>query len=144
MEYDNKAGRKYDVDKARYELIPPEFMEALAMLYAKGAEKYEPRNWELGMSWSRLFGAMMRHAWAWFRGERDDPETEIHHMVAVAWNAIALYTHEIRGIGDSDRPSCKGAEAGEEKEEQPSEGAGRGKVPAKSYWWEAKEIGGGR
>lgn len=97
-------GRKYDSDKVRYELIPPEPLEALANLYAVGAKKYAPRDWEKGMAWCRIFGSLMRHAWAWFRGQTIDAETGTHHMIAVAWNAFAIYTYETRRVGEDDRP----------------------------------------
>lgn len=109
MEYDNSNGRKYDQDKPRYELIPPEAIEALAKLYGEGAKKYEARNWEKGMSWSRIFGALMRHAWSWFRGESYDKETGSHHLINAAWNCIAGYVYEIRQIGEDDRPKQKEA-----------------------------------
>lgn len=100
-----ETGTKFDRDKTlRYELIPPEGLEALAELYAIGAKKYGDRNWEKGLSWCRVFGAMMRHAWAWFRGEKYDPIDKQHHMIAVAWNALALYTYELRKTGQDDRP----------------------------------------
>lgn len=98
-----------DAGKPRYDLIPPEFMEALASHYGAGAGKYADRNWERGMSWSRCFRPLMSHAWKWFRGETydDDPSMpgyRAHHMVAVAWNAIALYTYEVRQMKGDDRP----------------------------------------
>lgn len=98
-------GVKFDNEKIRPELFPPEAFEALCDLYAKGAKKYGDRNWELGMSWSRLFGALMRHAWAWFRRESYDPELQTNHMLNVAWNAIGLYVYETRKIGTDDRPN---------------------------------------
>jgi hypothetical protein len=98
---------RYDDDKAAFDLIPPEAMEALAWHYTRGARKYERRNWEKGMNWCRCFGSMMRHAWAWMRGEDFDPETSSHHMIAVAWNAIALFSYSYRGIGKDDRPQVK-------------------------------------
>lgn len=52
----------------------------------------------------------MRHAWAWFRGEKLDPVDRQHHMIAVAWNALALYTYELRGTGQDDRPRTAAAE----------------------------------
>ena len=97
------GGKKFDDGKARYELMPPEALEALAQLYTAGAQKYGDRNWERGMSWGRLFGALMRHAWLWFRGESYDPETKAHHMIAVAWNAVGLYVFETRKVGTDDR-----------------------------------------
>lgn len=105
---DIATGVKFDQDKPRYDLIPPEFMDQLATLYARGAKKYADRNWEKGMKPTRIFGALMRHAWAWMRGETHDPETGAHHMVAVAWNAIAIVTYHERGMED-DRPSIQKA-----------------------------------
>jgi len=104
-------GRKLDGGKCRYELIPPEALEALAQLYTDGAAKYGDRNWERGMSWSRLFGAMCRHGWKWFRGEDYDvdPQTGAvtHHLVQVAWNAFAIYTLAMRGETQyDDRPKA--------------------------------------
>ena len=94
---------KKDDGKPRFELLPPEPLFGLAELYAFGARKYADRGWEKGMSWSRIFGAMMRHAWKWMRGEDFDDETGAHHMIAVAWNAFALYTYYVRKIGKDDR-----------------------------------------
>jgi hypothetical protein len=90
--YETKTepGKRYDVGKPRYDLIPPEVLDQLAMLYTVGADKYEERNWEKGMSWSRVFNPLMRHAWAFWRGETHDPETKMNHMIHVAWNALAL------------------------------------------------------
>lgn len=95
---------KKDYGKSRLDLIPPEPLLELGNLYAFGAVKYADRGWEEGMSWGRIFGAMMRHGWKWMRGEDIDPETGIHHMIAVAWNAFALYTYSVRNLGKDDRP----------------------------------------
>lgn len=105
------GGLRFSEGKPRYDLIPPEFMEALANHYAQGARKYADRNWERGMSWCQCFRPLMSHAWKWFRGEKYDedpamPGYKAHHMVAVAWNAIALYVYETRQIGKDDRPIC--------------------------------------
>lgn len=97
------GGLRYDANKARYDLLPPEAMDALAMHYAKGAAKYADRNWERGMSWGKCFASLMRHAWAFWKGEDIDQETGTHHMVAVAWNAIAIFTYHSRKIGIDDR-----------------------------------------
>lgn len=97
------GGRKDDAEKPRWELVPPE-IEELAVMYTQGAKKYGDRNWEQGMSYGRIFGALMRHAWAFWRGQEFDPETKVHHMVAVAWNAVALYVYTVRKIGEDNRP----------------------------------------
>ncbi len=99
---DNK-GLRYDDNKPRYDLIPPEAMDELALLYTIGAKKYAERNWERGMNWGKVFGSLMRHAWKWMRGQEYDEETGVHHMIHVAWNAIALYIYYVRKIGLDDR-----------------------------------------
>lgn len=100
---EQSGGAKADTGKARYDLIPPEALEALAELYSIGAVKYGDRNWEKGLSWGRVFAALMRHAWKWWRGETYDPVDKQHHMIALAWGAIALYTYQIRNVGTDDR-----------------------------------------
>lgn len=101
------AGLRYDQAKPRFDLLPPEAQFALAQLYTIGAEKYPERNWEKGMRWGRCFAAMLRHTWKWWGGEDLDPETGLHHMIHVAWNAITLYTYTERAIGEDDRPTSQ-------------------------------------
>lgn len=94
-----------DDGKSRVDLIPPEAIEALGHLYRVGAAKYAARGWEAGMDWGRCLGAMLRHTYKWMKGEDYDPETGAHHMIAVAWNAFALYTYHVRKLGKDDRSS---------------------------------------
>ena len=96
------TGLRYDTGKLRLDLIPPEWIEALAAVLTVGAVKYAPRNWEKGMAWSKVYGPLMRHVLAWLKGERDDPETKCHHLAHVAWNALALMVYEMRGLGEDD------------------------------------------
>ena len=98
------AGTKYDDGKLRMDLIPSQQIEGLASVFTMGARKYEDRNWERGMKWSKVFRAMLGHAWAFWRGERYDPEDGQHHMVSAVWCALALLCYDLRGIGDDNRP----------------------------------------
>ena len=98
------AGRKDDIGKARYDLIPPEAIDVLAQIYGFGAGKYDDRNWERGLSWGRCFAAAMRHLWAFWRGEDLDPESGMPHTAHAAWNCFALLTYQIRQTGTDDRP----------------------------------------
>ena len=109
-------GLRYNEGKPRYDLIPPEFMEALAHHFRVGALKYADRNWEKGMSWGICFSSLMNHAWKWMRGEEVDQETGSHHMIAVAWNAMAIYIYYKRGIGTDTRNNLTHA-----KQEGPSD-----------------------
>ncbi len=79
----SSAGIKYDGEKPRYDLIPPSTLKALATILTFGANKYAARNWEKGIAWGRVFGALMRHLWAWWGRENKDPETGESHL----WHA---------------------------------------------------------
>lgn len=98
------SGRKDDSGKFRYDLIPAYPLERLAEVYTIGAKKYADRNWELGLGWGRVFAAMMRHAWAWWRGETYDPVDGQHHLSSVAWCAFALMEYEHTKKGEDTRP----------------------------------------
>lgn len=104
---DNGALR-HNEGKPRYDLIPPEFLEALAQLFTDNCTKYPPRNWERGMDWQKMFASLMRHAWAWERKndfDFDEKSGSHHHMVMAAWNCMALYVYHVRKIGVDDRPN---------------------------------------
>lgn len=73
-------GTKYDEGKATYEFLSPEFLEGVAKVLAFGADKYEPWNWAKGIRYGRVFNALMRHLWAWWRGEENDTETGLPHL----------------------------------------------------------------
>jgi len=96
-------GVKFDGGKAAYHLLAPEFLEGTAKVLAFGAVKYGARNWEKGMHWHRPFGAMMRHMWAWWRGEDHDPETGMSHLYHAACCVMFLIAYEERQIGKDDR-----------------------------------------
>jgi hypothetical protein len=99
-----KAGVKFDEGKVRYDLLPPEGVHAVAVILTGGAAKYAPRNWELGMDWSRPFGACLRHLFAWWGGENRDPDTGRSHLWHAACNLFFLIAYEKRGKGTDDRP----------------------------------------
>lgn len=101
-------GHKDDAGKSRVDLIPPEAIFALGDVLGFGATKYKPRNWERGINYGRVFGAAMRHMWAWWRGEQNDPETGMSHL----WHALTCITflvaYESRGMDQfDDRPGSK-------------------------------------
>lgn len=100
-----QEGVKLDAGKPRYELLAPESLEGTARVLTFGATKYADRNWEKGMNWSRVFGALMRHLWAWWRGEEKDPETGESHLHHAACCIMFLQAYEARKAGEDDRPS---------------------------------------
>lgn len=101
--HDGAEGRKDDDGKNRLDLIPPELIFAVGEVLTFGARKYSARNWEKGMSWGRVFGALMRHLWAWWRGDKADPETGLSHLWHAGCCLAFLIAFEARKLGDDDR-----------------------------------------
>ena len=117
-------GVKHDAGKSRMELIPSELLFAVADVLTFGAKKYADRNWELGMNWSRPFGAAMRHLWAWWGGRGPttksylfgdlDAETGFSHLHHAACCLAFLIAYEERGQTEFDDRSKAGDGAGAE------------------------------
>jgi Domain of unknown function (DUF5664) len=100
----DNLGRKNDEDKAPWELAPWDAFWAILQVIKFGARKYEPRNWERGMAWSRLFSATQRHLTAWWMGEHRDSETGYSHLWHAGCCICFLIAYEIRKVGIDDRP----------------------------------------
>lgn len=74
-----------------YDLVPfREIAEAYARVAEKGAKKYSPWNWTLGFTRIQIIGSLLRHTWAYLRGEDHDDETGLLHTDHILWNAAAL------------------------------------------------------
>lgn len=112
---DHIDGGKKESKLARFDLLPPSALYALAEHYGKNCEenggKYPARNWEKGYSWGLSFAALLRHAWQWWGAKiglpgfsEIDEESGSSHMTAVAWHAFALFTYCERNVGTDDRP----------------------------------------
>lgn len=97
-------GRKNDEGKLPYHLLPPDAIEAILGVLDYGALKYGERNWEQGMGWNRPFSALMRHMWAYWKGEDYDPETGQLHLAHAGCCVLFLLGYQLRGIGTDNRP----------------------------------------
>ncbi len=97
---DWSEGTKHDEGKLRMELIPPEALEALARVLTFGAQKYDDRNWEKGIQWSRVYGAALRHLNEWvINGETNaDNETGFSHLEHALCCIAFLVTYEKRDM----------------------------------------------
>ena len=85
------TGAVRDIGEAKgaYELLSPIFLKRLAILLQKGAAKYDARNWEKGMPMGRTFQSLIRHAYQYLEGHRDED-----HLAAVAFNVMLLIHYE--------------------------------------------------
>lgn len=87
------AGRKDDHEKPRADLLSPIALIGTAEVLRYGAAKYAANNWRAGIAWSRLIGALLRHALAFMGGEDVDPESGLPHVDHVACCAMFLQEH---------------------------------------------------
>jgi len=73
-------GRKDDQQKIRTDLYPPASYLSTCRGLTYGANKYEAWNWAKGIKYMRVYGALLRHLFAWVCGEKVDPESGLHHL----------------------------------------------------------------
>jgi hypothetical protein len=90
IQQSSKEAVKFDAEKARYDLVPTHALEMLVAVYTFGARKYDDNNWRKGMKWHRVFGAIMRHLWAFWSGEDNDIESGLPHLAHAAWGCFTL------------------------------------------------------
>jgi len=101
---DTDAGVKHDTDKLRVELLPVDVLKGVAGILSHGAKKYGDRNWERGISYSRLYGATLRHLFAVWEGEDNDAESGLPHIDHALCELMFLSAMMKRRKDLDDRP----------------------------------------
>lgn len=103
-EYDSGMVRDTQEGKARFELLLPlgvpykdQFLVRVAELMARGAEKYDSRNWEKAVGdeeMERFKSSALRHLMQWAAGETDED-----HAAAVVFNLLGYETAKVKRDG---------------------------------------------
>lgn len=99
----NEPAKRSDKGKIRYSLLPWDVVRELVKVYEFGCGKYDKDNWKKGMSWSRVYDSLMRHLQSFWEGEELDPESGLHHLSHVIWNAVTLLWYVSHKTGIDDR-----------------------------------------
>lgn len=96
-----EGGVKFDAGKTLFSLLPWDAVRDVADVFTHGALKYEERNWEKGMLWSRVFDSTQRHLTDWFqKRETFDPDgTGLRNIAQAAWGCLVLLAWELRDEG---------------------------------------------
>lgn len=90
-------GVKFDADKLRYDLVPPEALEQIAEVLTYGARKYAPDNWKtVSDPYARYYAAAMRHMEARRMGEVDDPESGLPHLAHASCCLMFMLWHDVK------------------------------------------------
>lgn len=104
--FDSGMVRDTREGKGRFELITPVALRRLALVYEKGAVKYQARNWEKGSPLSRFADSAQRHLNDYqmislFKREgipldRLPPDVNPNedHLAQAAWNLFCIMHHE--------------------------------------------------
>ena len=91
--YETGATRSADADGVRYDLVPPEGVEAVARAMHVGAVTHGDNNWKKGLRNSILVNHAMRHIVEYMK-EGNTKEDHIGHALAnlmmLKWNEVNL------------------------------------------------------
>jgi hypothetical protein len=90
----SNAGTKYDSGKLMLDLVPPSLEEAVGTILTLGAMKYQRRNWEGGIEYSRVVSALKRHLNEFYKGNLIDSESGKQHLWHAACNIAFLIEFE--------------------------------------------------
>ncbi len=98
---------KHDSGKADWSLMPFEAVEEINKVLEFGANKYAAHNWQLcsGFKYTRVISSLLRHVFAFMRGEDNDPESGISHIAHAGCNIIFLlyYIKNKKRYSNDDR-----------------------------------------
>ena len=90
-----------------YDLVPfQEMTEAYARVAEYGQTKYAAWNWSKGLSRVQILGSLLRHTFAYLRGEERDSGPKgsgLLHTDHILWNAVALVHNVHWGLADGRR-----------------------------------------
>lgn len=96
---------KYDAgqDKPSMGLVPQLALQEVAKVLDFGAKKYSAHNWRLGMDYSRLYDAVLRHMSSYIAGEDNDKESGLSHIAHAACGTLMLLEYILTETGKDDR-----------------------------------------
>jgi hypothetical protein len=100
-----KSGAEREkLDVLPYDLVPfQELTEAYARVAEFGAKKYSPWNWSKGLPRAQLLCSLLRHTFAYLRGEERDSDSGLVHTDHILWNAVTLVHNVHWNLSDERR-----------------------------------------
>lgn len=89
----SRGGKKDDVGKLRWGLLPIEQVEEVVRTLTHGSAKYGDDNWKKVAPWQYI-DAHGRHIAAWLKGEKKDPGSKTHHLANAICCLLFLMWHD--------------------------------------------------
>jgi hypothetical protein len=85
-----EGGIKEDDLKTNWALLPVPFMTDVMDVFSYGARRRGRDQWREGIRFGRLFSAVCRHLFAWWRGEERELESGLSHLAHACCSLIFL------------------------------------------------------
>jgi hypothetical protein len=102
------GGLRYNAGKAPMEYIPLHLLadtaRVLYLVTTRPENSYPPFNWARGMQWLKPYACLIRHMFAWYRGQDRDPDTGLPHLAHAMCNLLFLIHYEQSYPVGDDRP----------------------------------------
>jgi hypothetical protein len=86
----DKQALRYNQDKLQWSLVDFDSLEGMVKVLEYGAAKYAPNNWKKGMPVTKVTESLMRHLFAFAKGEDVDAESGCRHISHVMCNVMFL------------------------------------------------------
>ncbi len=101
---ENESAERAKLKCPDYGLVPfQEIAESYSRVADYGAGKYSAWNWTKGLPRAQILASLMRHAFAYLRGEDYDKESTLSHADHILWNAAALVHNIHHDLEDGRR-----------------------------------------
>ena len=81
---------RFNTGKPKWGLVDFESLEPMVRVLEFGAKKYVEHNWKKGLPTTEICESLLRHVFAYLRGEDKDPESGISHIGHIQCNAMFL------------------------------------------------------
>jgi hypothetical protein len=89
-DFDIDKALRYNENKLQWSMVDFDSLEGLVRVLEYGAVKYSKGNWKKGMPVTQVTESLMRHLFAFLRGEDVDPESGCRHISHVMCNTMFL------------------------------------------------------
>lgn len=100
------GAKRGKLDLPSYHPVPyQEITDSYVRVATYGFKKYGSSwNWSLGLRRTQIIGSLLRHTFAYLRGEDIDTESGLSHTDHILWNAVALAHSVHHNILDDREP----------------------------------------
>src|SRR5690554_3303535 len=96
---------RYNSGKLQWSLVDFDALEDMVKVLEFGAKKYAADNWKKGLKTNEIAESILRHLFAYLRGEDIDPESGLPHTGHIMCNAMFLsYMQKFAPKFDGRRP----------------------------------------